>query len=363
VELGAQIYNIRGALNGKPTAVLALYQLPGSNSIDTANRVKGLMEQMRSRFPANLDYVVSLDTTLAVSQGIHEIQHTLIIALVLVSVVVFVFLQGWRASIIPLLAVPVSLIGTFTFFPLFGFSINTLSLLGLVLAIGLVVDDAIIVVEATQRHIEEGLHPKEAAVKAMDEVAGPVVALAMILAAVFVPTVFIAGITGRLYQQFAVTIAISVALSAFNALSLSPALAALLLKPEGKRPKHSPLQRFYDWFNSLFGKTRERYLLVSAAIIRRSAWVVVALVLIAAGAVLLAERLPKAFVPEEDQGYAFAMAQLPSAASLERTHEVARRIENILTNTPGVKYYTTVEGFSLLSQVTATYNAFFFLGG
>ena len=361
VELGAQLYNIRGHLNGEPTAVMALYQLPGSNAIDTAKRVKTLMERLKGRFPSDLAYVVSLDTTLAVSEGIREIVRTLVIALVLVIIVVFVFLQGWRSTLIPLLAVPVSLIGTFAFFPIFGFSINTLSLLGLVLAIGLVVDDAIIVVEATQRHIEEGLHPKEAAIKAMDEVAGPVVALALILAAVFVPTVFIAGITGRLYQQFAVTIAISVALSAFNALSLSPALAALLLKPKEESPKRGPLQRFYTGFNNVFYKTRDRYLHLSAAIIRRSAWVIVALVVIAVLAVLLAKRLPTAFVPEEDQGYAYALAQLPSAASLDRTDAVAKRIENILTNTPGVKYYTTVEGFSLLSQVTATYNAFFFV--
>jgi HAE1 family hydrophobic/amphiphilic exporter-1 len=359
IELGAQTYNIRGKLNGEPTAVLAIYQLPGSNAIDAANRVKKLMEQAKAKFPADLDYVVSLDTTLAVSEGIHEIMWTLIIALVLVIIVVFVFLQGWRASLIPLLAVPVSLIGTFAFFPIFGFSINTLSLLGLVLAIGLVVDDSIIVVEATERHIEEGLEPKEAAIKAMDEVAGPVVALALILAAVFVPTVFIAGITGRLYQQFALTIAISVALSAFNALSLSPALAALLLKP--REQNQGVLQKFYDWFNHRFEWAREHYLHLSAAIIRRAAWALVALVLIGVAAVVLAHRLPTAFVPEEDQGYAFAVAQLPYAASLERTDGVAKKIENILTNTPGVKYYTTVEGFSLLSQVQATYNVFFFV--
>ena len=361
VELGAQLYSIRGRMNGKPTAVLALYQLPGSNAIDTARRVERLMDRLAPRFPADLAYAYSLDTTLAVSQGIHEIVRTLGIALGLVTLVVFIFLQGWRASLIPLLAVPVSLIGALAFFPLFGFSINTLSLLGLVLAIGLVVDDAIIVVEATQRHIEEGLDPKAAALKAMDEVAGPVVALALILAAVFVPTVFIAGITGRLYQQFAVTIAISVALSAFNALSLSPALAALLLRPHGRETRRGPLQWFYAKFNQGFGKTRDEYLKVSGAIIRRSAWVVVALVVIAGLAVLLATRLPTAFVPEEDQGYVFATAQLPSAASLDRTHEVALQIENILARTPGVRYYTTVEGFSLLSQVIATYNAFFFV--
>ncbi len=361
VELGAQTYSLRGKLNGEPSAVMAIYQLPGSNAIDAANRVKAFMESVKSKFPADLTYVVSLDTTLAVSEGIHEIITTLVIALVLVIIVVFVFLQGWRASLIPLLAVPVSLIGTFAFFPIFGFSVNTLSLLGLVLAIGLVVDDAIIVVEATERHIEEGLQPKEAAIKAMDEVAGPVVALALILIAVFVPTVFIAGITGRLYQQFALTIAISVALSAFCALSLSPALAALLLRPRERDKKRGALQRFYDWFNHVFEKTRERYVHISAGIIKHAVWALLALALIGAAAVKLAMDLPTAFVPEEDQGYAYVQAQLPFAASLDRTDQVAKRIENVLSNTPGVKYYTTVEGFSLLSQVQATYNVFFFV--
>jgi HAE1 family hydrophobic/amphiphilic exporter-1 len=361
VELGAQTYSLVGKLNGKPSAVMAIYQLPGSNAIDAANNVKRLMEQLKARFPGDLEYGVSLDTTLAVSEGMREIKWTLGIALALVIVVVFIFLQGWRASLIPLLAVPVSLIGTFMFFPLFGFSLNTLSLLGLVLAIGLVVDDAIVVVEATERHIEEGLKPKEAAIKAMDEVAGPVVALALILTAVFVPTVFIAGITGRLYQQFAVTIAISVALSAFNALSLSPAMAALLLRPKKEGKERGPLRHFYDWFNRYFEKTRHLYLGVSLWFIRKAVWVLLALLLVGVAAVLLAKRLPTAFVPEEDQGYAYAIAQLPYAASLERTDAVAQQIENIVTNIPGVKYCTTVEGYSLLSQVQATYNVFFFV--
>src|SRR5580658_6675925 len=236
IELGAQTYSIVGKLNGQPSAIMAIYQLPDSNALDDEKAVLKLMAKLKQSFPADLDYVVSLDTTLAVSEGMHDIMRTLVIALVLVIIVVFIFLQGWRASLIPLLAVPVALIGTFAFFPIFGFSLNTLSLLGLVLAIGLVVDDAIVVVEATERHIDEGHSPKDAALKAMDEVAGPVVSLALILAAVFVPTVFVAGISGRLYLQFAVTIAISVGLSAFNALSLSPALAAKLLRPkkEGK---------------------------------------------------------------------------------------------------------------------------------
>jgi HAE1 family hydrophobic/amphiphilic exporter-1 len=361
IELGAQTYTLVGKLNGKPAAVMAIYQLPGSNAIDAANNVRNLMEKLKSRFPIDMEYGVSLDTTQAVSEGIREIKWTLGIALVLVIIVVFIFLQGWRASLIPLVAVPVSLIGTFAFFPIFGFSLNTLSLLGLVLAIGLVVDDAIVVVEATERHIEEGLSPKEAAIKAMDEVAGPVVAIALILAAVFGPTAFISGITGRLYQQFAVTIAISVALSAFNALSLSPALAALLLRPKEKGKAAGPLGGFYDWFNRGFDKTRHLYLGVSLWFIRKAVWVLVALVLVGVAAVLLAKHLPTAFLPEEDQGYAYAQAQLPFAASLERTDDLAKKIEHLITAIPGVQYCTTVEGFSLLSQVQATYNVFFFV--
>ena len=361
IELGAQTYSLVGKLNGKPSAVMAIYQLPGSNAIDAANKVRTLMEKLKARFPADLEYGVSLDTTRAVSEGMREIKWTLGIALTLVIIVVFIFLQGWRASLIPLLAVPVSLIGTFAFFPLFGFSLNTLSLLGLVLAIGLVVDDAIVVVEATERHIEEGLPPKEAAIKAMEEVATPVVAMALILAAVFVPTVFISGITGRLYQQFAMTIAISVTLSAFNALSLSPAMAAMLLRPKKEGKARGPLRHFYDWFNRYFEKTRHLYLGVSLWFIRKAAWVLVALLAVAVAAVLLAKRLPTAFVPEEDQGYAFAQAQLPFASSLERTDAVAQKIQDLLKDIPGVEYYTTVEGFSLLSQVQATYNVFFFV--
>jgi HAE1 family hydrophobic/amphiphilic exporter-1 len=338
---------------------MAIYQLPGSNALQDAKEVKDLMARLKTRFPADLEFAISLDTTLAVSEGMREILWTLSIALVLVAIVVFVFLQGWRASLIPLVAVPVSLIGTFAFFPIFGFSINTLSLFGLVLAIGLVVDDAIVVVEATERHIEEGLAPKDAALKAMHEVAGPVVALALILAAVFVPTIFIAGITGRLYQQFALTIVVSVMISAFCALSLSPALAAKLLRPK-TTVSYGPLQTFYNWFNRGFERTRKRYLKISGALIRKSVFSLALLGIIAVVAVVMGARLPSAFLPEEDQGYAFIIAQLPYAASLERTDAVCKRIEEILKNTAGVKYCTTVEGFSLLSQVQATYNAFFF---
>src|SRR5467141_3172791 len=232
VQLGAQDYSTLSRLNGKPGAIIAAYQLPGSNAVVAADRVKKLLAEAKQRFPEDMDYVVSLDTTQAVTSGIKEIVQTLVIAIALVILVVYIFLQGWRATLIPMVAVPVSLVGTFVFFPVFGFSINTLSLFGLVLAIGLVVDDAIVVVEGVERHIEEGLTPKNAALKAMEELSGPVVGIALVLSAVFVPTAFIPGITGRLYQQFAVTIAVSVILSAFNALTLSPALAALLLRPK-----------------------------------------------------------------------------------------------------------------------------------
>jgi HAE1 family hydrophobic/amphiphilic exporter-1 len=359
VELGAQIYNIAGRLNGKPAAVMAIYQLPGSNALDAAKGVKNLMQELKKRFPADLDYAVSLDTTLAVSRGIVEIMTTLWEALLLVVLVVYIFLQGWRATLIPLLAVPVSLVGTFALFPIFGFSINTLSLFGLVLAIGLVVDDAIIVVEAVERHIEEGLSPKDAAFKAMEEVAGPVVAIALILTAVFVPTVFIPGITGRLYQQFALTIAISVIFSAFNALSLSPALAALLLKP--RKESHSPLARFFGWFNRVFGKATNGYVHWSSILIRRSVISLVLLAGVAAAAVLVGRQLPSSFLPEEDQGYAYINVQLPNAASFERTDAFCRRVEEILAHDSSIKYYSTVLGFSLLSQAQTTYNALFFV--
>jgi HAE1 family hydrophobic/amphiphilic exporter-1 len=361
IELGAQLYNIVGKLNGEPAAILAIYQLPGSNALDDEKEVLKLMRTLKQHFPSDLDYVVSLDTTLAISEGMHDIFRTLVIALILVIFVVFIFLQGWRASLIPLLAVPVSLIGTFAFFPLFGFSLNTLSLFGLVLAIGLVVDDAIVVVEATERHIEDGMAPKDAALKAMQEVAGPVVSLALILASVFIPTIFIGGITGRLYQQFALTIVISVMISAFNALSLSPALAAKLLRPKPKGEPRGPLGKFYRKFNQVFDKAANGYIKVAGRLIRKSLFTVIMLLAIGTVAICLGARLPGSFLPEEDQGYAYVVAQLPYAASLERTDAVCKKIENILKNTPGIKYYTTVEGFSLLSQVQATYNAFFFV--
>jgi HAE1 family hydrophobic/amphiphilic exporter-1 len=266
VELGAQSYNMVSRLDGKAAAIVAAYQLPGSNAVQAANEIKKLTADLKTRLPQDMEFAISLDTTEAVSAGMKEIVITLVIAIVLVLIVVFVFLQGWRATLIPLLAVPVSLVGAFMFFPLFGFSINTLSLFGLVLAIGLVVDDAIGVVEAVERHIEEGLTPKAAALKAMEEISGPVIGIALVLSAVFIPTAFIPGITGRLYQQFAVTIALSVILSAFNALTLSPALAALLLRP--KTSSRGPLAAFFSWFNRVFANATEWYVRICGVLHR-----------------------------------------------------------------------------------------------
>jgi HAE1 family hydrophobic/amphiphilic exporter-1 len=359
IELGSQTYALQGRLNGKAAAVLAIYQLPGTNAIAAVDGVKKLMDQAKQSFPPDMDYVVALDTTQAVREGIKEILHTLFEALVLVIIVVFIFLQGWRATLIPALAVPVSLIGTFAMFPLIGFSINTIALMGLVLAIGLVVDDAIVVVEAVEHHIEHGLSPKDASIKAMEEVSGPVVAIALVLSAVFLPTIFIPGITGRLYQQFAITIAISVLISAFNALTLSPALSALLLKP--KKESRGLLSRFYRWFNDVFGRATNGYVSWCGAFIRKAGMSLLFLLLVTGATGLVGGRLPGGFLPEEDQGYLYAGVQLPDASSLQRTSEVCRQIEDIMAKTPGIEYVTSVIGYSMLSGVSNTYSGFFFV--
>jgi len=359
MDLGSQDYSISGRLNGKPGAIIAVYQLPGTNAVDAARGVRKVMEEAKKRFPQDVDYVVSLDTTDSVTEGMREIVTTIGIAIALVAIVVYLFLQSWRATLIPLLAVPVSLIGTFIFFPLFGFSINTLSLFGIVLAIGLVVDDAIVVVEAVERHIEEGLDPKSASLKAMQEISGPLVGIALVLATVFIPTIFIPGITGRLYQQFAATIAISVMLSAFNALTLSPALAALLLKP--RTHTRGLLRRFFDAFNRYFDRSTEGYLRWSRILINKSAVVFLILAAAGIGAAVFSSHLPSSFLPVEDQGYMFIHLQLPNAASLERTEAAAEKVEQVLMHTPGVKYTTSAVGFSLLSFVNTSYTGFFFV--
>ncbi len=361
VEMGEQIYSLSARYNNAPAGIMAVYQLPGSNAVETAKLVRQRLAQLATTFPSGMRYDIPLDTTLAVTAGIHEIVKTLVIALLLVVLVVYLFLQSWRATLIPLMAVPVSLIGTFIIFPALGFSINTLSLFGLVLAIGLVVDDAIIVVEAVEHHIEEGMAPREATVLAMEEVGSPVIAIALILAAVFIPTAFIPGITGRLYQQFAVTIAISVLISAFNALTLSPALAAMLLKPREHKIRRSPLQLFFDRFNHFFSRTTDKYVTTSGRLIHKSAFTMIALAAVAVVAVFMGARLPTGFIPEEDQGYLFAALQLPDAASLQRTDAAAQKVSAALLHTPGIGGVVGVDGFNLLTLTQSTNTAFFFV--
>ena len=359
VELGAQTYNLMGRFNSKPSAIVAVYQQPGSNALATMESAEALMEELSKDFPEGLEYVVSLDTTEAVREGVREIIITLFEALALVILVVFIFLQNFRATLIPLLAVPVSLVGTFMLFPMLDFSVNTLSLFGLVLAIGIVVDDAIVVVEAVEHKMEGGLSSKDAAVQAMKEVTSPIIATTLILIAVFVPTAFIPGISGRLYQQFAITIAVSVLFSSINALTLSPALAGLLLRP--KKESHGPLARFFALFNRGFDRATGGYVVVCRQLIRKAGFSVVALVGVVVAVVFLGGRLPSSFLPNEDQGFVFLNVQLPAASSLQRTDEVCRQIEEILKDTPGVQSYNTVVGFSLLSGVQTTYNGFFFV--
>jgi len=366
VELGSQYYSYLARLGvaeegkpAQPAALIALYLTPGSNALQTRNAVLKMMEEAKGRFPQGLDYIVALDTTLAVSAGIHEIYKTLIEALILVILVVYIFLQGLRATLIPLLAVPVSLIGTFVVFPMLGFSINTLSLFGLVLAIGLVVDDAIVVVEAVEHHIEHGLSPHDATVKAMEEVSGPVVAIGLILAAVFIPTAFVPGITGQLYKQFAVTIAVSVLFSAFNALTLSPALSALLLRP--RKPARGPLGAFFRWFNRVFGRATDGYVNWCGHLIHKAGFAFLLLGLLTVAAGFFGKRIPGSFLPDEDQGYIYAGLQLPNASSLQRSSEGARQVEKAIMETPGVQYVSSVMGYSMLSGVNATYSSFFFI--
>ncbi|HEY1911650.1 MAG TPA: efflux RND transporter permease subunit, partial [Vicinamibacterales bacterium] len=342
-----------------PAAVIAVFQIPGTNALAVADQIKTEMANLSKRFPRDMEYLVSLDTTLPVSEGINEIVHTLFEAVALVILVVFVFLQNWRATLIPLMTVPVSLVGAFMFFPLLGFSINVLSLLGLVLAIGIVVDDAIVVVEAVMHHIEHGMAPKEATIKAMEEVSGPVIAIGLILSAVFVPVGFMGGITGRLYQQFAITIALSVLLSVVNALTLSPALAAMLLKPaSGKRSLLTP---FYNGFNKVFGRTTDAYVSFASILVRKMfrslAFIGVLMYVI----VVLVRQIPGGFVPEEDQGYIMVNAQLPDAASLERTDAVMKKAEAILEKNEAIEGFNTISGYSLLTAAYSSNMGFFFV--
>jgi len=359
IELGALSYNQSGRFNGRPGALVAVFPTPGANALEVADAVKARMRELKERFPSDLDYAISLDTTLPVTEGIREIATTLAQAMVLVLLVVFLFLQNWRATLIPLIAVPVSLIGTFAVFPMLGFSINTLSLFGLVLAIGLVVDDAIVVVEAVEHHIEEGQSPRAATLQAMSEVSGPVVGIALVLSSVFIPIGLMSGIQGRLNKQFAVTIAISMIISAFNALTLSPALSAMLLRP--RQEAKGPLARVFGGFNAWFARATRGYVSLSDRLIRKTAVSLLVLGGFAALAAGLGSRLPTGFIPEEDQGYLVLNVQLPDAASLQRTTEVTEKIEKLLAHTRGVRLTTTINGFSLLTRTSASYTAFFFL--
>jgi HAE1 family hydrophobic/amphiphilic exporter-1 len=359
IELGALTYTQIARFNGKPAIVLAVNQTPGSNALAVAKGVKTSMAELKQRFPTDVDYAVSLDTTLPVTGGIREILITLLETTLLVAFVVFVFLQSWRATLIPLIAVPVSLVGTFVVFPMLGFSVNTLSLFGLVLAIGLVVDDAIVVVEAVEHHIEEGLSPREATLQAMKEVTAPVVSVAVILASVFIPMAFMSGITGRLNKQFALTIAVSVLFSAFNALTLSPALSALLLRPRAE--SKGILARAFGGFNRAFERVRQRYVGISGFLIRKAVIGIAILAGFFVLAVLAGQRVPSGFLTDEDQGFFFLNVQLPDAASLERTDAVCRKIDAILAATPEVQSFNTIAGFSLLSFSSATYNGFYFV--
>src|ERR1700674_4225635 len=359
IQLGALNYQQIGRVDGQPGTGIGVFQMPGSNALEVAAAVKKTMAEFSQRFPADLTYNYSIDTTLPITEGIREILITLSIAIVLVIFVVYLFLQNWRAPFIPMVAVPVSLIGTFAAFPLLGFSINTLSLFGLILAVGLVVDDAIVVVEAVEHHIEQGMSPRDATLQAMNEVSGPVVGIALILASVFIPVAFMSGIQGRLNKQFAVTIAISVVISAFNALTLSPALSAMLLKP--RKESKGRIGRIFGTFNQWFARVTHGYVGLSHALIRKGLIAVAILVGFVLLDGVLGKKLPTSFVPEEDQGYLFLNVQLPAAASLQRTDAVCRKIEEILGKTEGVQYTTAVVGFSLLSRVSASYNAFFFV--
>lgn len=359
VELGIETYNAFTRLNGETCAAVALFQTPGSNAVDISKKVKETMINLKENFPEGVDYVISLDTTEAITAGINEIIETLIIALLLVILVVFIFIQDWRASLIPTIAIPVSLVGAFILFPLLGFTINVLSLLGLVLAIGIVVDDAIVVVEAVQVNIAKGMNAKKATNEAMKEVTAPIIATTLVLVAVFVPVAAMGGITGRLYQQFAITIAVSVVFSSFNALSLSPALCGILLREQ--KPYEGLLGKFFSKFNTGFDKTTENYMSFTNVITRKIKRGVVFIVSICILIFVFASGVPGGFIPEEDQGYILVNAQLPSAASLQRSDEVALQIESILQKYPEIEYYTNVTGFSMFSGGFSTNNDFIFI--
>ncbi len=359
VRFGVEAYKAFGRMNKEDCAIIGIYQSPGSNAIDVANEVKRTMEEVKKDFPESMKYDISLDSTLAIKEGINEVVETFIIALLLVVLVVFIFLQDWRATIIPLLAIPVSLIGAFIFFPMMGFSVNVLSLLGLILAIGIVVDDAIIVVEAVLVNIENGMDAKQATNEAMKKVTGPVIATTLILVSIFIPVAGMAGITGKLYQQFAITIALSVIVSSVNALSLSPALCSLLLKEP--KPYKGWLGKFFKAFNKRMDKSTDSYVNMASVVTGKIKRGTIFIILISIAAVFFGKKVPGGFIPEEDMGYFFVNLQLPPASSLQRTDEIAKDIENMLMKHEEVEYVTNVVGYSMLSNSLIPNNAFMFV--
>ena len=359
IKLGVESYNMKTRLNGNKTGLIALYQAPGSNATELATTIKTEMEALAKDFPESVDYSISLDTTKAIDAGIKDIVVTLIVALILVVLVVFIFIQDWRATLIPTLAIPVSLIGAFIFFPALGFTINVLSLLGLVLAIGIVVDDAIVVVEAVQVNIAKGMNAKEATLDAMRKVTAPVIATTLVMVAVFIPVAAMAGITGALYQQFAITIAVSVLVSSVNALTLSPALCSLLLKEP--KPYKGPLGWFFGKFNKGMDKTTDSYMSFTNIVGRKLKRSVIFIVLMTVGAGIFGSLVPGGFMPEEDMGYFYVNVQLPNAASLQRSDVVTKQIENILKGIPEAEYTTTATGFSILSGAMISNTGFLFV--
>ncbi|MEE4256310.1 MAG: efflux RND transporter permease subunit [Bacteroidales bacterium] len=359
INLGVETYNAFTRLNGETCAIIALYQAPGSNAVELAQTVREQMVDISTRFPEGIKYDVSLDSTEAITAGIEEIIITLFIALALVILVVFIFIQDWRATLIPTIAIPVSLVGAFIFFPLLGFTINVLSLLGLVLAIGIVVDDAIVVVEAVQVNIANGMNSKQATIEAMRKVTAPIIATTLVLIAVFIPVAGMAGITGRLYQQFAITIAVSVAVSSINALSLSPALASLLLREP--KPYKGLLGKFFKGFDKVMGKGTSSYMSFTGIVTRKIKRSVVFILIVTIAAGVFMRLVPGGFIPEEDMGYFFVNMQLPNAASLQRSDAVAKEIEAMAMEHPEVKYITTATGFSLLSGAMTPNQGFMFI--
>ena len=344
VERGGKDYNRGSTYKGDPCATISIYQLPGANALQLAEQIRQKMEELSGRFPTGMRFDIPFDTTRFVSASIGEVIETLFIAVTLVVIVIFIFLQDWRATIVPCAAIPVSLIGTFAFMAGMGFSINMLTLFGIVLAIGIVVDDAIVVVENTSRHLDAGLRSKDAAIKAMEEITGPVIATTLVLLAVFVPTAFMGGITGQLYRQFALTISAAVLISTLNALTLSPALCGLLLRASGEKKFF-----FFRWFNNTFDRVTGSYSYVIGGMVRRIAIVMIVFLGLIAATGWSFGRLPTGFLPTEDQGYCFVNVQLPDAASRQRTDAVMKRLDEIIGNTPGVVDWVSISGFSLLS--------------